>query len=183
MSQISQTPPPISHSDHCHLSFISNHLHLINTQLSEHYLSTPHLSQLSDLAYTKWTLLNTVTYLKIAYLLFLVGPPCLLRLPVFVRHPSSSSVLVRGVCSTTSSMSSWQENHHQYILYLSKYFKILSHHSPLLTRLLNLNKHVLFHILCVWFTSRNNKRVRKKIVDHFKTTFLIVKISKALQIS
>ncbi len=54
MPQISQAPPPISHSGHCHLSFNSNHLHLINTQLSQHYLST-HLSQLSDLAYMKWT--------------------------------------------------------------------------------------------------------------------------------
>ncbi len=98
MSQISQAPPPISHSDHCHLSFNSNHLHLINTQSSQHYLCT-HLSQLSDLAYTKWThTYSTVTYLKITYLLFLVGPPCLLRLPVFVCHPSSSSVSTRGVC-------------------------------------------------------------------------------------
>ncbi len=40
MSQISQAPPPISHSDHCHLSFNSNHLQLINTQLNQHYLST-----------------------------------------------------------------------------------------------------------------------------------------------
>ncbi len=46
MSQISQAPPPISHSDHCHLSFNSNHLHLINTQLSQHYLST-HLTSVS----------------------------------------------------------------------------------------------------------------------------------------
>ncbi len=46
LSQISQAPPPISHSDHCHLSFNSNHLHLINTQLSEHYLST-HLTSVS----------------------------------------------------------------------------------------------------------------------------------------
>ncbi len=46
LSQISQAPPPISHSDHCHLSFNSNHLHLINTQLSQHYLST-HLTSAS----------------------------------------------------------------------------------------------------------------------------------------
>ncbi len=46
MSQISQAPPPISHSDHCHLSFNSNHLHLINPQLSQHYLST-HLTSVS----------------------------------------------------------------------------------------------------------------------------------------
>ncbi len=46
LSQISQAPPPISHSDHCHLSFNSNHLHLINTQLSQHYLST-HLTSVS----------------------------------------------------------------------------------------------------------------------------------------
>ncbi len=43
MSQISQAPPPISH---CHLSFNSNHLHLINPQLSQHYLST-HLTSVS----------------------------------------------------------------------------------------------------------------------------------------
>ncbi len=62
LSQISQAPSPISHSDHCHLSFNSNHLHLINTQLSQHYLST-HLTsgQLSDLAYTKWTHTYLVT--------------------------------------------------------------------------------------------------------------------------
>ncbi len=119
MSQISQAPPPISHSDHCHLSFNSNNLHLINTQLSQHYLSTHLTSVNCPISLTRsGLLLYTVTYLKIAYLLFLflVGPPCLLRLPVFVCHPSSSSVLVRGVCSTTSSTSSWQENHHQYIL-------------------------------------------------------------------
>ncbi len=46
MSQISQVPPPISHSDHCHLSFNSNHLHLINAQLSQHYLNT-HLTSVS----------------------------------------------------------------------------------------------------------------------------------------
>ncbi len=46
LSQISQAPPPTSHSDHCHLSFNSNHLHLINTQLSQHYLST-HLTSVS----------------------------------------------------------------------------------------------------------------------------------------
>ncbi len=46
LSQISQAPPPISHSDHCHLSFNSNHLHLINTQLSQHYLST-HITSVS----------------------------------------------------------------------------------------------------------------------------------------
>ncbi len=46
LSQISQAPPPISHSYHCHLSFNSNHQHLINTQLSQHYLST-HLTSVS----------------------------------------------------------------------------------------------------------------------------------------
>ncbi len=46
MSQISQAPPPISHSDHCHLSFNSNQMNLINTQLSQHYLST-HLTSVS----------------------------------------------------------------------------------------------------------------------------------------
>ncbi len=45
LSQISQAPPPISHSDHCQLSFNSNHLHLINTQLSQHYLT--HLTSVS----------------------------------------------------------------------------------------------------------------------------------------
>ncbi len=99
MSQISQAPPPISHSDHCHLSFNSNHLHLINTQLSQHYLSTsPQSVVRSRLHEVDSHLLYTVTYLKITYFLFLVGPPCLLCLPVFVRHPSSSSVSTRGVC-------------------------------------------------------------------------------------
>ncbi len=55
MSQISQAPPSISHSDHCHLSFNSNHLHLINSIKPALLKHTPHLSQLSDLAYTKWT--------------------------------------------------------------------------------------------------------------------------------
>ncbi len=54
LSQISQAPPPISHSDHCHLSFKppAPHQHSIKPALLKH---TPHLSQLSDLAYTKWT--------------------------------------------------------------------------------------------------------------------------------
>ncbi len=169
LSQISQAPPPISHSDHCHLSFNSNHLHLINTQLSQHYLST-HLTSVScPISLTRSGLtptLRTVTYLKIAYLLslFLVGPPCLLHLPVFVRHPSSSSVLVRGVCSTTSSTSSWQENHHQYI------FNILSTSRYLLTILpclpdcwIQINIAVLFHILCVGSTSRNTHSIMNAI--------------------
>ncbi len=137
MSQISQAPPPISHSDHCHLSFNSNHLHLINTQLSQHYLST-HLTSVScPISLTRSGLTPTLH--------------SLLRLPVFVHHPSLSSVSTRGVCFTTSSTSSWQENHHQYILYHSKYFKILTHHSSLLTRLLNSNKHhsVISYPLCL----------------------------------
>ncbi len=75
---------------HCHLSFNSNHLHVINTQLNQHYLST-HLTSVScpiSLTQVDSHLLYTVTYLKITYFLFLVGPPCLLRLPIFVRHPS-----------------------------------------------------------------------------------------------
>ncbi len=53
MSQISQAPPPISHSDHGHLSFNSNHLHLINTQLSQHYLSTQLTSVSCPISFTR----------------------------------------------------------------------------------------------------------------------------------
>ncbi len=121
LSQISQAPPPISHSDHCHLSFNSNHLHLINTQLSQHYLST-HLTSVScPISLTRSGLTPTLhSYLP---------QDCLPPVPRWSSvsltsacfHPSSSSVLVRSMCSTTSSTSSWQENHHQYILKHSKY--------------------------------------------------------------
>ncbi len=78
MTQISQAPPPISHSNHGHLSFKppAPHQHSIkpalltftftfshladafiqsDLQLGSSPKLTPHLSQLSDLAYTKWT--------------------------------------------------------------------------------------------------------------------------------
>ncbi len=151
LSQISQAPPPISHSDHCHLSFNSNHLHLINTQLSQHYLST-HLTSVScPISLTRSGLTPTLhSYLP---------QDCLPPVPRWSSvsltsacfHPSSSSVLVRGVCSSTSSTSSCQENHHQYILKHSKYFKILTHQSSLITRLLNSTKHccVIPYSLCL----------------------------------
>ncbi len=121
LSQISQAPPPISHSDHCHLSFNSNHLHLINTQLSQHYLST-HLTSVScPSLLTRSGLTPTLhSYLPPDYF-----PPDYLP-PVPVPRWSSvsptsaclrpSPQLVFGVdprCVLTTS--SWQENHHQYI--------------------------------------------------------------------
>ncbi len=127
MSQISQAPPPISHSDHCHLSFNSNHLHLINTQSSQHYLST-HLTSVScPISLTRSGLTPTLhSYLP---------PDCLPPVPRWSSVSLTSACLrpspqlVFGVdpscVLTTSSMSSWQENHHQYILYHSKYFRYL----------------------------------------------------------
>ncbi len=111
---INVTDQPSSHSDHYHLSFNSNHLHLINTRLSQHYLST-HLISVSCLILLIRSGLTRSLHLLTSRLLTSCSS-CLLRLPVFVRHPSSSSVLVRGMCSPTSSTSSWQENHHLYIL-------------------------------------------------------------------
>ncbi len=103
-------------------------------------------------------LLYTVTYLKITYLLFLVGPPCLLRLPVFVRHPSSSSVWTRGVCLPRHPRVPGKKT----IISIS--FNFLSTSRYLLTILpclpdcwIQINITVLFHILCVWSTSRNRR--------------------------
>ncbi len=69
MSQISQAPPPTSHSDHSHLRFNSNHLHLINTQLNQHYLST-HLTSVScPISLTRSGLTPTIqSYLPQDYL-------------------------------------------------------------------------------------------------------------------
>ncbi len=133
MSQISQAPPPISHSDHCHLSFNSNHLHLTNSQLSQHYLST-HLTSVScPISLTRSGLTPTLhsSSPPVPHLLFLTScssPP----VPHLLFLTSCSSVSPTSACLrpspqlvfsvdprcvlTTSSTSSWQENHHQYIL-------------------------------------------------------------------
>ncbi len=99
MSQIGQAPPPIHHNDHSHLSFNSSHLHLIGTQSPSALLKhTPHSSQLSDLAYTKWTLSASCCYLPdtllIVYLppvLSIVCPPPSIIEPLLHHHP--------GVCA------------------------------------------------------------------------------------
>ncbi len=66
------------------------HQHSIKPALLKH---APHLSQLSDLAYMKWTHTYSTQLLTSRLLtclrLLLFGTLCLLRLPVFVRHPSS----------------------------------------------------------------------------------------------
>ncbi len=127
-----------THSDHCHLSFNSNHLHLINTQLNQHYLST-HLTSVScPISLTRSGLTPTLhcylprDYLPRDYLPRDYLPRDYLPrdyLPPVPRwstvsptsaclHPSPQ--LVFGVdprcVLTTSSTSSWQENHQQYIL-------------------------------------------------------------------
>ncbi len=88
MSQISQVPPPISHSDHCHLSFNSNHLHLINTQLNQHYLRlTPTLHSylpqdcLPPVPVPRWSSVSpTSACLRPSpQLIFGVGPRCVLN--------------------------------------------------------------------------------------------------------
>ncbi len=112
MSQISQAPLPISHSDHCHLSFNSNHLHLIKTQLSQHYLST-HLTSVScPISLTRSGLTPTLhSYLPQDYLIP-VPRWSFLSPTSACLHPSPQ--LVFGVdprrVLTMSSTSSWQEN-------------------------------------------------------------------------
>ncbi len=131
LSQISQAPPPISHSDHCHLSFNSNHLHLINTQLSQHYLST-HLTSVScPSLLTRSGLTPTLhSYLPPDYLPPDYLPPDYLP-PDYLPPapvPRWSSVSPTSACLRPSpqlvfgvdprcvlTTSSWQENHHQYI--------------------------------------------------------------------
>ncbi len=135
VSQFSQAPPPISHSDHCHLSFNLNHLHLINTQLSQHYFST-HLTSVScPISLTRSGLtLNLHSYLPQDYLPQDYLPQDYLPqdylpqdyLPPVPRwssvsptsaclHPSPQLVFaVYPRCVLTTS--SWQENHHQYIV-------------------------------------------------------------------
>ncbi len=113
MSQISQAPPPTSNSDHCHLSFNLNHLHLINTQLNQHYLST-HLTSVScPISLTRSGLTPTLhSYLPPVPRWSSVSPTsaCFRPSPQLVFGVDPRCVL------TISSTSSWQENHHQYIL-------------------------------------------------------------------
>ncbi len=78
MSQISQAPPPTSHSDHCHLRFNSNHLHLINTLIKPALLKhTNYLPQdyLPPVPQKAW---RTGDVLKWGNLCF---PDCLPSLP------------------------------------------------------------------------------------------------------
>ncbi len=150
---MSQAPPPISHSDHCRLSFNSNHLHLINTQLSQHYLST-HLTSVSYLiSLTRSGLTSTLhSYLPqdcllpiprwssvfptsaclrpSPQLIFGVGPRCVLN-HVVHEFPSKKTIISISFI----------------IICTSRY---LLHHSSLLTRLLNSNKHrcVIRYPLC-----------------------------------
>ncbi len=133
MSQISQAPPPTSHSDHCHLSFNSNYLHLIKTQLNQHNLST-HLTSVScPISLTRSGLTPTLhSYLPHDYLPhdylphdylphdylphdYLPPVPCWSSVSPTSAclHPSPQLFGVDPRCVlTTSSTSSWQENHH-----------------------------------------------------------------------
>ncbi len=130
VSQISQAPPPISHSDHCHLSFNLNHLHLINTQLNQHYLST-HLTSVScPISLTRSGLtLNLHSYLPQDYLPQDYLPQDYLPQDYLPPVPRWSSVSPTSACLHPSpqlvfgvdprcvlTTSSWQENHHQYIV-------------------------------------------------------------------
>ncbi len=145
MSQISQAPPPISHSDHCycHSLFNSNHLHLINTQLSQHYLST-HLTSVScPISLTRSGLTPTLHSYLTQYCL----PPV----------SRWSSVSPMSACLRLSPQLIFGVDVHEFLarkpssVYpLTFYFKILTHHSSLLTRLLNSNKHccVIPYLLC-----------------------------------
>ncbi len=150
VSQISQAPPPISHSDHCHLSFNLNHLHLINTQLNQHYLST-HLTSVScPISLTRSGLTLTLhsylpqdylpqdylpqdylpqDYLPQDYLPQDYLPQDYLPQDYLPPVPRWSSVSPTSACLHPSpqlvfgvdprcvlTTSSWQENHHQYIV-------------------------------------------------------------------
>ncbi len=156
MSQISQAPPPISHSDHYHLSFNSNHLHLINTRLSRHYLST-HLTSVScPILLTQSGLTPTLhSYLH---------QDCLPPVP-------HVSYLCLSLSVTPAHLRCWSEvcAHPRHprvpgkktIICIS--FNILSTSRYLLTILpclpdcrIQINFAVLFHILRVGSTSRNN---------------------------
>ncbi len=177
LSQISQVPPPTSHSDHCHLSFNSNHLHLINTQLNQHYLST-HLTSVScPILLTRSGLTPTLhsylpqdylpqdylpqDYLPQDYLPQDYLPPVprwssVSPTSACLRHPSSSSVSTRGVCLPCHPRVPGKKT----IISIS--FNFLSTSRYVLTILpclpdcwIQINITVLFHILRVWSTSRN----------------------------
>ncbi len=127
-----------SHSDHCHLSFNSNHLHLINTQLNQHYKHTPHLSQLSDLAYMKWThtystQLRTsrlLTSCSCSSLVLRVSYVCLSTsvTPARLRcQPEMCAYHIVHEFPARKSSSVYP------LTFFFKYFKISTHHSSLLT--------------------------------------------------
>ncbi len=176
MSQISQAPPPISHSDHCHLSFNSNHLHLINTQLSQHYLST-HLTSVSCLiSLTRSGLTPTL----LSYLPQDNLPPVLVPRWSSVSPTSAclrpSPQLVFGVdprCVLYHVIHEFLARKPSSVYPLS--FQVLQDtHSPSFpaypTAKILINITVLFSILCVWSTSRNKGRLIKT-VQHRKHEF------------
>ncbi len=115
MSQISQAPLPTSHSDHCHLSFNSNHQHSIKPALLKH---TPHLSQLSDLAYTKWTRTYSTQLLTSRLLTSWSCSSLVLRVSYVCLSSSVTPARLRcrpEVCAY-HVIHEFLENHHQYIL-------------------------------------------------------------------
>ncbi len=154
VSQISQAPPPISHSDHCHLSFNSNHLHLINTQLSQHYLST-HLTtfscpiSLTRSGLTPTQLLTSRLLSSCSSLVLRVSYVCLSLsvTPAHLRCWSEACAQPRHpqVPGKKTSISISFN-----ILSTSRYLLTIL---PLLTRLLNSNKHcgVFPYPLCLVF--------------------------------
>ncbi len=109
---INVTDQPGSHSDHYHLSFNSNHLHLINTRLSQHYLST-HLTSVSCLILLTWSGLTPTLH-------SCLHQDCWPRVSYVCLSSSVTPAHLRCWsevrCSPTSSTSSWQENHHLYFL-------------------------------------------------------------------
>ncbi len=159
MSQISQAPPPISHSDHCHLSFNSNHLHLINTQLCQHYLST-HLTSVScPISITRSGLTPTL----LSYLPQVNLPPvprwssvsptsaCLRPSPQLVFGVDPRCVLYHVIHEFLARKPS--------SVYPLSFQVLQDTHSPSFpaypTAEILINITVLFSILCVWSTSRN----------------------------
>ncbi len=134
-------------------------------------------------------LLYTVTYLKITYLLFLVGPPCLPCRPVFVRHPSSSLVSTRGVCLPRHPRVPGK------MTIISISFNFLSTSRYVLTILpclpdcrIQINITVLFHILRVWSTSRNRRSDHQQSDSvwvgriHSRNSWTIYDVSSLLQL-
>ncbi len=101
MSQIGQAPPPIHHNDLSHLSRLliqgtCTSLAPNHPALHKH---TPHSSQLSDLVYTKWTLITLRYYLHDTNL-FVYLPPVPLH-HWFPGYPSSAPLRWSSNLSST----------------------------------------------------------------------------------